>query len=167
MLLAALLAVLALGTATADTPDAVSYPADWKLRGLDGRLIQLRQWKGRIVYLTKWSTRCGPCVGDTPPIEALQDSVQGAVFLLVSYEQAGPLRHFADETRLRVPIYRGAEPEPELLRSKTTPATFVIDKLGNVVWSGEGPRGWAGARDMIPYLRSLVSSASTPAQAQN
>lgn len=166
VLLAALLTVLALGTAAGDTQDAVSYPADWKLRGLDGRLTQLRQWKGRIVYLTKWSTRCGPCVSDIPPIEALQDSVQGVVFLLVSYEQASPLHHFAEETRLRVPVYRGAEPEPELLRSKSTPATFVIDKLGNVVWADEGPRGWAGNRDMILYLRGLISAASAPTQAQ-
>ena len=165
---------LALGTTpgAAQTPsssDAFAYPADWKLRGLDGKLVQLRQWKGRVIYLTKWSTRCGPCVWDVPPIEALQDSVapQGVVFLLVSYEQAGPLRRFADETRLRVPIYRGAEPEPEPLRTKTTPATFVIDKLGNVAWMSEGPRGWSGNRDMIGYLRSLVTQASVPNQARN
>ncbi|HEX5032827.1 MAG TPA: TlpA disulfide reductase family protein [Candidatus Eisenbacteria bacterium] len=170
-----LLSLLALspvpgGAQTPATADAFSYPADWKLRGFDGKLIQLRQWKGRIVYLTKWSTRCGPCVSDIPPIEALQDSLapQGVVFLLVSFEQTGPLRRFADETRLRVPVYRAAEPEPELLRAKTTPATFVIDKLGTVVWMGEGPRGWSGNRDMIPYLRSLVTSpASVPNQTQN
>jgi hypothetical protein len=108
-------------------------------------------------------------VADVPAIEALQDSVagQGVVFLLVSFEQAGPLRRFADETRLRVPVYRGAEPEPDLLRSKTTPATFVIDKIGKVVWMGEGPRGWSGNRDMIAYLRSLVTSAAIPNQVQN
>ena len=171
-LLGTLLVFLALGPAIGETQPAgpsetYSYPADWKLRGLDGRMIQLRQWKGRIVYLTKWSTRCGPCVSDVPPIEALQDSVQDVVFLLVSYEQAGPLHHFAEETRLRVPVYRGAEPEPEVLRSKATPATFVIDKLGNVIWMGEGPRGWSGTRDMIPYLRSLVPAASTPSPVQN
>jgi thiol-disulfide isomerase/thioredoxin len=173
-LIGGLLTLLALGPVPGDAqtpaaPDAFSYPADWKLRGLDGKLVQLRQWKGRVVHLTKWSTRCGPCVADVPPIEALQDSVagQGVVFLLVSFEQAGPLRRFADETRLRVPIYRGAEPEPDPLRSKTTPATIVIDKIGTVVWVGEGPRGWSGNRDMIAYLRSLVSSGSTPNQAQN
>jgi thiol-disulfide isomerase/thioredoxin len=173
-LIGGLLTLLALGPVPGDAqtptpPDAFSYPADWKLRGLDGKLVQLRQWKGRVVHLTKWSTRCGPCVADIPPIEALQDSVagQGVVFLLVSFEQAGPLRRFADETRLRVPVYRGAEPEPDPLRSKTTPATFVIDKIGKVVWVGEGPRGWSGNPDMIAYLRSLVSSASAPNQGQN
>jgi thiol-disulfide isomerase/thioredoxin len=173
-LIGGLLTLLALGPVPGDAqtpaaPDAFSYPADWKLRGLDGKLVQLRQWKGRVVHLTKWSTRCGPCVADVPPIEALQDSVagQGVVFLFVSFEQAGPLRRFADETRLRVPIYRGAEPEPGPLRSKTTPATFVIGKTGTVVWVGEGPRGWSGNRDMIAYLRSLVSSASAPNQGQN
>jgi hypothetical protein len=109
-------------------------------------------------------------VSDVPPIEALQDSLasQGVVFLFVSFEQVGPLRRFADETRLRVPVYRAAEPEPEPLRAKTTPATFVIDKLGTVVWTGEGPRGWSGNRDMIPYLRSLVTSpAAVPNPSPN
>ena len=171
-LIASLLALCPVpgGAQTPNTTDAFSYPADWKLRGFDGKLIQLRQWKGRIVYLTKWSTRCGPCVSEVPPIEALQDSLaaQGVVFLLVSFEQAGALRRFADETRLRVPLYRAAEPEPEPLRTKTTPATIVIDKLGAVVWTGEGPRGWSGNRDMIPYLRSLVTSpAQVPNPSQN
>jgi hypothetical protein len=96
--------------------------------------------EGRVVYLTKWSTRCGRCVVDVPAIEGLQDSVasQGVVFLLVSFEQAGPLRRFAGRDQASGSHLPGAEPEPGPLRSKTTPATFVIDKTGGV-WVGEAP----------------------------
>lgn len=137
----------------------------WRLRGLDGREIALRQWYGRVIHLTKWSTLCGPCVAELPPIEALQDSLsaQGVVFLLVSYERLANLRRFVQETRLKVPVYVAAEPEPEAFRAVTTPATFVVDRSGAVVFRQEGPRGWAGNRDMIGYLRSLMQPAAASA----
>ena len=117
-----------------------------------------------MIHLTKWSTRCGPCVADVPPIQALQDSLasQGVVFLLVSFEQQAPLRRFVSETDLRLPVYRGAEPEPDPLRSKTTPATFIIDRTGTVVFHVEGPQGWARNGDMVGYIRSLLQPPAAP-----
>jgi peroxiredoxin len=155
------------GAATTPAPPGPFAPPhlSWRLRGLDGREIALRQWYGRVIHLTKWSTLCGPCVAELPPIEALQDSLsaQGVVFLLVSYERPANLRRFVEETRLKVPVYMAAEPEPDAFRAVTTPATFVVDRTGAVVFRQEGPRGWAGNPDMISYLRSLLQPAALPA----
>lgn len=155
------------GAAMAPTPAGPFGPPHlgWRLHGLDGREIALRQWYGRVIHLTKWSTLCGPCVAELPPIEALQDSLsaQGVVFLLVSYERPANLRRFVQETRLKVPVYVAAELEPEAFRAVSTPATFVVDRAGAVVFRQEGPRGWAGNRDMISYLRSLLQPAAASA----
>ena len=59
-----------------------SYP------DIDGNLISLSSFKGSLVYVDVWATWCGPCIGELPALEKLQENYKdkNITFLSVSVD---------------------------------------------------------------------------------
>lgn len=146
--------------AAAQTRAGSALP-DWRIKGMDGREVSLRQWEGRVIFLSRWSTRCGPCVADLPGIESLHDSLaaEGVVFVLVSSERHKTVRSFVRGRKLRTPAYVTVGTVPDVFRSLDTPAAFILDSSGNIAFRHQGRLDWSTkvSRD---YLRSLLSTAA-------
>jgi thiol-disulfide isomerase/thioredoxin len=149
------------GSDTAAQTKTGSALPDWRIKGMDGREVSLRQWEGRVIFLSRWSTRCGPCVADLPGIESLHDSLaaEGVIFVLVSSEQHKAVRKFVRGRKLRTPAYVTVGAVPEGFRALDTPAAFVIDSSGNIAFRHQGRLDW-NTKVSRDYLRSLLSTSA-------
>jgi len=69
-----------------DSP-LVGKPApNFSLRGLDGELVQLEDFRGQPVFLNFWATWCQPCIAEHPVLQAVAQRYEGRVqFLGVVY----------------------------------------------------------------------------------
>jgi peroxiredoxin len=161
LLLAIAAWIAATGSESAAQTGGGSALPDWRIKGMDGREVSLRQWEGRVIFLSRWSTRCGPCVADLPGIESLHDSLaaEGVVFVLVSSERHKTVRSFVRGRKLRAPAYATAGAVPETFRALDTPAAFIIDSSGNIAFRHQGRLDW-NTKVSRDYLRSLLSTAA-------
>ena len=132
--------------------------ADWSLRDLSGKPFALRSQRGHVVFLNRWATWCGPCVAEMPGIQALYDSLraEGVVFVLVSDEAPAKVREFVAGRKFRVPVYLCEGKPPAAYQSRGIPATFILDRSGNVVIEHSGAAYWNSPR-CRRYLRRLLS----------
>lgn len=168
---ATVLALTAWIAATGSTAAAPTTPRsplpDWRIKGMDGGEVSLRQWEGRVVFLSRWSTRCGPCVADLPGIESLHDSLaaEGVVFVLISSERYKTVRSFVRGRKLRTPAYVTVGPVPEGFRAPDTPATFILDPSGQIAFQHQGRLNW-NTESSRTYLRSLLSTADLSSASQ-
>ena len=46
---------------------------DFSFKTVDGKPLKLSDFRGRFVLLDVWATWCGPCVGETPSLQAVQE----------------------------------------------------------------------------------------------
>ncbi len=141
--LAALLFVLGAGTLLAGPLDPGSPAPAWKLQDLDGKTVQLSDFKGKVVVLDFWATWCPPCRAEIPDFIALQNQYRdkGLVVVGVSLDQGGPgvVSSFAKSQGMNYPVVMGTDDVAALYGDiQAIPTTFVIDRSGKVVAKHEG-----------------------------
>jgi thiol-disulfide isomerase/thioredoxin len=121
-------------------------PDDWAIADLDGKEITVRELRGKVIFLNHWATWCGPCVGEMPSIQALYDSLRGSdvAFVILSREKPEAVRAFLKDKNWSLPMYIAVEGMPPILQTEGIPATFIINRKGEVVFGKVGaPReGW-------------------------
>jgi cytochrome c biogenesis protein CcmG/thiol:disulfide interchange protein DsbE len=140
--LAALLFVLGAGTVLAAPLDPGADAPDWKLQGLDGKAVQLSDFKGKVVVLDFWATWCPPCRAEIPSFIALQNQYRdkGLVVVGVSLDDGpGVVSSFAKAQGMNYPIVMGNDNVAAQYGDiQAIPTTFVIDRTGKVVAKHEG-----------------------------
>jgi thiol-disulfide isomerase/thioredoxin len=129
----------------------------WTLQTLDGKDVQFASFHGKVIFLNRWATWCGPCVSEIPSIERLAESVKGedVVFLLVSDESPQLVRAFVEKKGLQVPVYVSRSKVPALFTSHAIPATFIVNRRGEIVFQHIGSANW-DSDDGRRFLRSLL-----------
>jgi peroxiredoxin len=155
--LAALLFVLGAGTLLAAPLEPGSAAPDWKLQDLDGKSVQLSDFKGKVVVLDFWATWCPPCRAEIPGFIALQNEYKdkGLVVVGVSLDQGGPgvVSSFAKAQGMNYPILMGTDDVAAQYGDiQAIPTTFVIDRTGKVVAKHIGGTDQATFEDEIKKL---------------
>ncbi len=128
-------------TALAKQPSAAGVPQPapaWELRDLEGNPVKSADFAGKVVVLNFWATWCPPCRAEIPHFVDLQKKYadKGLVFVGVSLDKKGPdaVKRFAAKFRINYPLVMG---DQKILDSfggvRSIPATFIIDRAGNVV----------------------------------
>src|SRR5713101_3801380 len=135
------------GTATI-TPVGERLPApDFTLSTPSGASLSLTELRGKVVLLNFWATWCVPCRKEMPAIEALYQRYKdrGLEVVAISLDKlaAAPVEAFVQEMGV---TYRVAL-DPSWATARTygvrgLPATFLLDRAGNVVMRELGERDW-------------------------
>ena len=133
---------------------------DFSLPGLDGKMINLTNYKGKVVFLNIWATWCPPCVQEMPSMEKLYQALKDEEFeiLAVSIDALGgdTVAPFMKKYGLSFPALLDTNSSIKTLYQTTgVPETFIIDKNGIIAEKIIGPRDWASS-DVISYFRNLV-----------
>ncbi|MBN2236520.1 MAG: TlpA family protein disulfide reductase [Bacteroidales bacterium] len=119
----------------------------WKVIDKDGNTVRLSDLSDKPIFINFWATWCAPCIAEMPSIEKLYlDYKEDVHFLLVSYEEYQLVQKFLQKNEFRFETYRYESKEPLLLQSKTIPATFIIDRKGNIIANEKGTSNWNSKR---------------------
>jgi thiol-disulfide isomerase/thioredoxin len=115
----------------------------WQLVDAAGKTVSLEQYKGKLVFINFWATWCPPCIAEMPSMQKLYDDYQNKIiFLFVTTDSFEKANTFLVKENLNLPIYQPITNPPLELESSTIPATYLIDKLGNIVVAKIGTADW-------------------------
>jgi len=127
------------------------------LEGLNGRKVELKDFKGKVIFINFWATWCSPCKEEMSSMEALyqQFKEKGFVFLTISVDYGGikPVKEFIEKNRYTFPVL--LDPKCETLnvfRVKGIPTTLIINRKGRMIGKAVGPRNWKN-----PEFTSLLN----------
>jgi peroxiredoxin len=115
------------------------------LAGETGKTMEIANYRGKVVLLNFWATACGGCVLEIPSFIELQQAYQDKGFTVVgvamdiSYEQLKgadeawtKIKPFVANHKINYPILMGNESTFDAYGSDAYPATYLIDKYGNI-----------------------------------
>src|SRR4030043_372060 len=120
---------------------------DLSLKDLNGKEVEIKQFKGKVIFLNFWATWCGPCKEEMPGMEFLHRQFKEKDFLLltisVDYEGIRPVQEFINKHQYTFPVLLDPKGETlDLFEVKGIPTTFLIDKKGKMLGKAIGPRDW-------------------------
>lgn len=115
----------------------------WQLVDAVGKSVSLQDYKGKIIFINFWATWCPPCIAEMPSMQKLYDAYKNkVVFLFVTTDAFEKSEKFLIKEKLNLPIYQSITKPPLEMASATIPATYLVDKQGNVVLAKIGTADW-------------------------
>jgi cytochrome oxidase Cu insertion factor (SCO1/SenC/PrrC family) len=131
------------GSSKSNSKSAELFDFNWTVNDLNGKEVQLSQYKGKVIFLTFWATHCGICRGELPKIQSLWNSLRerdDIAFLLVSKDdEAGVVKKFLSKNAYDFPVFmRVRGQSAKAFRGQNLPVTYVIDQNGKILLNQTG-----------------------------
>ncbi len=142
---------------------------EFTLPDLDGKNVNLSDFRGKVVFLNFWATWCKPCEDEMPSMQALysQLTAQGKPFVIlaVSLDDGGPekIKEFAAKYNITFPIVQDKSGKvKELYKTTGVPETFIIDQNGVIAEKIWGPRDWSNRAYLTTIIKLLSDGPQPP-----
>ncbi len=126
------------GPSTTRGPLSVVHsPApDFSLQDLDGKPLDLANYRGKVVLLDFWATWCAPCRGEIPHFVEFQDKYRdhGLQVIGISMDDGPkPVHEFYRQFKMNYPVALGNEKVAGAYGGVLgLPVTFLIGRDGRV-----------------------------------
>jgi cytochrome c biogenesis protein CcmG/thiol:disulfide interchange protein DsbE len=117
---------------------------DFVLKDIEGKNVQLSQYRGKVVVVEFWATWCPPCKATIPGLIAVQEKYagKGLVVLGVSIDEGDDLRSklsaFSKEHKINYPVLLGSEEVSRAYGVMSIPATFLVGKDQKIISAYKG-----------------------------
>ncbi len=120
---------------------------DFTLPDLNGKDVNLRDYRGKVVFLNFWATWCKPCEDEMPSMQTLYMGMKGQPFeiVAVSVDSEGPqkVRDYVKNFGLTFTVLHDRKGKvKESYKTTGVPETFIIDQNGIIAEKVWGPRDW-------------------------
>jgi peroxiredoxin len=115
------------------------------LVGANGKTIQITDYHGKVILLNFWATKCGGCILEIPSFIDLHQKYQKSGFTAVGISADIPyeglkspdeawqlVRPFMVSHKLNYPILMGNDSVIDAYGFQSYPATYLIDRSGNI-----------------------------------
>ena len=122
----------------------------------EGTPLTLASLRGKVVLVNFWATWCEPCVTEMPSLQKLRDRFAPRLEVLGINYQEGPVRinEFLRESGITFPIVRDTDGAvAKAWGARIFPASFVVDRAGNVKHVLIGGADWTSA----PLVSTIVA----------
>ncbi|MDY0267799.1 TlpA family protein disulfide reductase [Trichloromonas sp.] len=133
---------------------------DIQLFDLNGKVVNLEQYRGKVVMLNFWATWCPPCRQEMPAMQRLHEKMQGLDFVMIALnvEPEGPhtVPSFLQGKTFTFPILldSGAKAQNRYGVFRF-PETFIIGKDGVILNHILGAQEWDNDAT-VDYLTFLA-----------
>ncbi|XCI75348.1 MAG: TlpA disulfide reductase family protein [Flavobacteriales bacterium] len=106
----------------------------WKLKAMDGSIIDLSQSRDKVVFVHFLSTSCVLCLQKIPMLQDLYDTYKGRViFLLVSQDTSlDKIFDFMRTNDYTIPVYTPINPPVKKLSNVNRVSWIFIAKNGTI-----------------------------------
>jgi thiol-disulfide isomerase/thioredoxin len=129
------------GNAVADNKN---FDYDFQIKDMDGKTVDVKDFKNKTIFLNIWATWCGPCRMEMPSIQNLYNQVdrKKIVFIILSVDNPGHdtrVTQYLKSEGFTFPVYRPINNYlPTQLRVSSIPTTFIISPEGKIVSKNVG-----------------------------
>ena|SRR6056297_2774731 len=121
----------------------------------NGVAYQLGQMLDKPVLLTYWATWCHHCVAELPALAELHEKTSNDIHLIILVnEDLGKVNSYLQQKGYDLPVFKQLNAAAPMISSKKIPASFLIDRSGNLVLKETGATKWGSDR-FISYVKSL------------
>lgn len=121
-------------------PDINRLAPDFELRGLDGRLHRLSDYRGRIVIIDFWSADCPHVERTDASLRAARERWGAQVVLLAiasnANESPSALEEAARNRGIPVVLIDASHSVADLYAAQVTPEAFAVDRTGVLRYRG-------------------------------
>ena len=122
---------------------------------LEGKPVELADYKGKRVLLNFWATWCRPCIEEMPDMEKAQTILEqeNYVFLFASDQSVKKILAFKEARGFQLDFikFNGVYAEENM---SALPATFIYNEVGEQVLRFDGGLKW-DSPEMIEKLRAV------------
>ncbi len=117
---------------------------NWNLQGLNTQSINFSDLKNKVVFVNFWATWCPPCRAEMPMIQKLYNDYKDKVaFVFVTTENWNTVEQFFNKNEYDLPVYNSSGlPPNKFTETNSIPASYLIDKEGNILISKVGAANW-------------------------
>jgi peroxiredoxin len=130
---------------------------NFSLKTSDGKTIELKKLEGKVVVVNFWATWCPPCKSEIPGFLEVykQYKAKGLEIVGISLDETGwkVVKPFIEAYKITYPVVVG---DANLARAyggiEGIPASFVIDKKGNIVTRHVGYLDKASLENLVKGL---------------
>jgi thiol-disulfide isomerase/thioredoxin len=123
---------------------------------LDGDEVELGEYSDKVIFLNLWATWCAPCIKEMPSIEALSKKFGDKVeFILASNEEIEKIIQFRNKKGFDL-NYVFMNSSPESMGVYALPATFIINKNGEIAFEEKGSRDW-NSEESVNLLNKILN----------
>ena len=116
---------------------------------IDGKPIELSDFKGKRILLNYWATWCRPCIEEMPALLKAQEvlSQENYVILLASDQSLEKIKSFKEKKKFDFHFLRfnGSLSDVEVT---ALPATFIYNESGKLINRIDGATEWDSPKIM-------------------
>ncbi len=142
-----------------DHPDAPPI----SLMDIEGKKLDLADYKGKVVVLDFWATWCGPCRIEIPGLIELQSKYANRGFSVIGIsmdDESGSVVDFYREFKMNYPVAVGNQRVGELYGGIFgLPTTFLIGRDGRIYAKHTGATSPAVMEDEVQQLLAMSPTA--------
>ena len=133
---------------------------NFTLKNLDGKEINLNQFRGKHVLINYCATWCGPCKLEMPSLEALYERFKDRNFVLLAISNdmfgANIVKPFVKAHNINFPVLLDQRLKvSNAFGVVSLPTTFMIDPQGKIIGALFGAEDWATPSNIL-YFENLL-----------
>ncbi|MEB8330538.1 TlpA disulfide reductase family protein [Flavobacteriaceae bacterium KMM 6897] len=140
-------------TAVSDRERITDY--DWRLKDANWNFFNFKKSKGNVVLINLWASWQLPSVAELASIQDLYDKYNDKMdFYIITNEEREPVEAFMEEHGFTFPVTYLIIGEKMPISDQVVPASYLLDKSGNIVIHKEGIADWDNSkvRDILDGL---------------
>lgn len=129
---------------------------NWKLKDDQWNYFNFEKEKGKVVFINFFASWRLPCAAELADIQELYEELGDEIsFYIITDEERSPVEEFMEKNDFTFPVTYQIIGEPSPIEIPEPPATYVLDKDGNIAISQQGIGDW-DTRKMKEFLKELA-----------
>ncbi|WP_431128627.1 TlpA family protein disulfide reductase [Flagellimonas flava] len=130
---------------------------DWKLKDAEWNFFNFERSKGKVVFINLWASWRLPSEAELASIQEMYDAYKGKMdFYIITNENRPPVEEFMEKHEYTFPVTYLIIGEKMPINPDVVPASYLIDKSGNVVIYKEKSADWSNDK-VYTLLDTLIA----------